>query len=88
MATLVETNPCPRCGADTYSKPDERETMVYCSESEKPVLTCDAVPKWQQEAMDTANKANAEWAESRGEKAPAEDEATAPPGYTEEGSSK
>lgn len=85
MATVVETMPCPRCGAETYSKPDEREVMVYCSETDMPVLTCNAVPRWQQEAMEEANRANAEWAENRGEKAPKEDEAVAPPGYAAEG---
>lgn len=86
MATVTETVPCTRCGAETYSKTDEREAMLYCSESDMPVLTCNAVPRWQQEAMEEANRAAAESAESTGNKAPKPDEAKAPATY--EGSSK
>lgn len=85
MATVMETVPCARCGAETYSKTDERDVMLYCCESDKPVLTCNAVPRWQQEAMEQANRAAEESAYDRGEDAPKPDEAKAPPGYTEEG---
>ena len=75
MGTVTETLPCAGCGAETYSKDDEREVMLYCSESDKPVLTCDAVPRWRQDAMDEANRAAAETAEAQGKKAPKEEEA-------------
>lgn len=85
MATVLETVPCTRCGAETYSKSDERDVMLYCCESDMPVLTCTAVPRWQQEAMEAANKAAEEAAYTKGEEAPSGDEAKAPPGYEAQG---
>jgi hypothetical protein len=44
----LTTTPCPRCGHETYMK--SNDDMVYCSESDMPVLVCEALPIWTEMA--------------------------------------
>lgn len=68
MATKVETVPCPSCGHETYSK--DEDGVIYCSESNKPVLACDALPIWQETAHQQAYMAAVDAAQTSGAQVP------------------
>jgi hypothetical protein len=56
MAKHEGVLPCPQCGNGTYTDDDE-PGMIYCQESDMPVLACDATPIWKQQALAEAEAA-------------------------------